>query len=63
MDVEEESAAFGETEVRVECDLCGRVFDGPDLLGSLVSIGIANVCVGCEHERAGSLLGMRVEET
>jgi len=47
MDVEEEIIVFGETEVWVECDLCGRAFGGPDLNKAIVRVGHVNVCVDC----------------
>jgi hypothetical protein len=47
MDIEEEILAFGETEIWVECDLCGRAFGGLDLNKAIVRVGQANVCVDC----------------
>jgi hypothetical protein len=47
MDIEEEILAFGETEVWVECDLCGRAFGGPSLDKVIVAVGHVNVCVDC----------------
>ena len=47
MDIEEEILAFGETEVWVECDLCGHAFGGPGLDKAIVVVGHVNVCVDC----------------
>ena len=47
MDMEEEILAFGETEVWVEFDLCGRAFGGPDLNKAIVHIEHANIRVDC----------------
>ena len=57
MDMEEEILAFGETEVWVECDQCGRAFGGPDVNKSVVAvrhaIGHTNVCVDCLQRTRG----------
>ena len=63
MDIEEEILAFGETEVWVECDLCGRVYGGLGVNKVLVAQGHVNVCVDClgtsgeslENRRMGNL--------
>ena len=47
MDIEEEIAAFGETQVWITCDVCGRVYGGPGITKMMVRVGESNVCVGC----------------
>jgi hypothetical protein len=47
MYMEEEILYFGETEVWVECDVCGRVFGGPGLNKAIVAEGCTNICVSC----------------
>ena len=47
MDVESSIEAFGETEVWVECDLCGRAHGGPGMNRAMVAVGQVNVCVDC----------------
>ena len=47
MDMEEEIVAFGETEVWVTCDICGRTVGGPGINEVMVRVGEANICVDC----------------
>jgi len=60
MDTEEEILAFGETEVWVECDLCGRGFGGPGLDKAIVVVEHVNACVNCLR-RSQSKWGTPIE--
>jgi hypothetical protein len=49
----EEIIAFSETEVWVECDLCGRAFGGLNLDKVIVALEQGNVCVDCLRQKNG----------
>jgi hypothetical protein len=51
MDIEEEILAFGETEVWVECDVCGCAFGGPGVNKAIVAVGHVNVCADCDEDK------------
>jgi hypothetical protein len=55
MDVENSIEVFGETEVWVECDLCGCVYGGPGTNKEMVAAGQANVCVDCLRTSTSNL--------
>ena len=51
MDIEEEIVAFGETQVWVTCDRCGRVYGGPGLRKSTFRVEQSNLCLDCVRSR------------
>jgi hypothetical protein len=61
MEIEEEMAAFGETQVWITCDLCGRVYGGPGITELMVRVEEANICVGCLTQWGTSAEGGAVE--
>jgi ribosomal protein S27E len=52
MDMEEEMLVFGETQVWVECDLCGTAYGGPRFNKAIVAVGKVNTCSECLREIA-----------
>jgi len=58
MDKEEEIAAFGETEVWITCDVCGRVYGRPDINKTMARVGEANICVDCLNKWGTSAEGV-----
>ena len=54
MEIEEEIAAFAESEIWVECDLCGRAYAGPGLNDVMVARKSDNVCVHCLRSGIGN---------
>jgi len=59
MDIEEAIAAFGETEVWLESDLCGCAYEGPGVRKTVATGAGANVCVACLRESAAKTTEIR----